>query len=281
MKTISSYFIFFIISLVLYGFLFLYIDQPKRITTLPLNSGKQSVQVQFISQANKQENPTKDKLAPPTGQKTVKARPYVAEKVEEVAEVEVQSKKVIKSLMLSESDVKLKKQALLESFAKAGSNNVANLKAANFRQKLAADKTTANETERLSKTKQQVSPSPQTSSSAAKKVVVKKHPSENSSSPSSSTNNQGVLQEAIVVSGRKPVYPQRAILRNQQGRVIIKLTVTKKGLPKNPKILTSSGFSILDDAVLVFIEQELFMPALQGEDKVISEQLFAFRFELN
>ncbi|MFT5558960.1 MAG: protein TonB, partial [Sphingobacteriales bacterium] len=51
--------------------------------------------------------------------------------------------------------------------------------------------------------------------------------------------------------------------------------------PKNPKILTSSGFSLLDDAVLAFINQELFMPALQGEDKVISEQFFAFRFELN
>ncbi|ABM05033.1 outer membrane transport energization protein TonB [Psychromonas ingrahamii 37] len=283
MKIISSYFPFLIISLVFYGFIFLYLDQPKRITTLPLNSGEQSVQVQFISQPNKGQNPAEDKLAAPTEQKIVEAKSYVTE--EEVVErAKVKSKKVIKysakSLILSESEIKLRKQALLESFATAGTDNVAKLKAEIFLEQLATEKILTNETEQLSKTKDQAS-SPQTSNGPAKKAVIKKSPSENSSSLASSTKNQGVLQEAIVVSGRKPVYPQRAILRNQQGRVVIKLTITKKGLPKNPKILTSSGFPLLDDAVLAFVDQELFMPALQGEDQVMSEQLFAFRFELN
>ncbi|PKH04190.1 hypothetical protein CXF72_02245 [Psychromonas sp. MB-3u-54] len=274
MKTTSFYFPFFIISLVLYGFIFLSIDQPKRITTPPLNSGKQSIQVQFISQPDKLEEQS-------TRQETVVASRPEVEKVAQA--LETQPKKTAKSLMLSESDVKLRKQTLMKSIAQPGTDNVANLKAAVFHQKPAMDKIITKEKEQPSKIEKspEVTLLPPTSSSATKKAVVKKSPPENSPSPISSTENQGVLQEAIVVSGRKPVYPQRAILRNQQGRVVVKLIVTKKGRPKNPKILTSSGFSLLDDAVLAFINQELFMPALQGEDKVISEQLFAFRFELN
>jgi protein TonB len=271
MKIISAYFPFLIISLVFYGYIFIYIDQPKRITTPPLNSGEQSIQVQFISQPDKLEEQ-------PNRQETVVAsRPEVAKAVE------AQPKKTTKSLMLSESDVKLGKQTLLKSLAQPGSDNEANLKANVFYQKPAMDKIISKEKEQPSKIEKspEVTLLPPTSSSATKKTVVKKSPSENSTSPISSTENQGVLQEAIVVSGRKPVYPQRAILRSQQGRVVVKLIVTKKGWPKNPKILTSSGFSLLDDAVLAFINQELFMPALQGEDKVISEQFFAFRFELN
>lgn len=264
MKTTSSYFPFVIISLVLYGFVFIYIDQPQSIPTLPLNSGEQAIQVQFIALPNA----TEDNLTQPSGQETV------VETIPEVADV--QEKKTIKyntkSLMISESEVKLKEQALLESIAEADTDSVATLKAAVFNQQQVTDEIIANEAEQPNKTK--------TNSSAVKKMVVKKRPSENSPS-TSSTTNQGVLQEAIVVSGRKPFYPQLAILRNQQGRVVVQLTVTKKGQPKNPKILTSSGFSLLDDAVLTFINQELFMPALQGEDKVSSEQLFSFRFELN
>ncbi|MCG6201636.1 energy transducer TonB [Psychromonas antarctica] len=108
------------------------------------------------------------------------------------------------------------------------------------------------------------------------KQVFKKQPQEKVAS----VQERGVLQEAIVVSGNKPIYPKRAILRNEQGRVVIKLTVSTRGKAKNPEILTSSGHPVLDDAVLDFIAQELFMPAHQGEEKITTEQIFSFRFEL-
>jgi len=279
MKTTSSYFPFLVISLVLYACFFAYIDQPKSITALPLNSGEQSIQVQLFSQPK----PLDKQLLPPVQEKAVVSQPEVASRPEVVKDVKTQTKKVIKysatGVIISESEVKLSKQTLQEKIAETSTDHAQNLKAEVFHPQQATDKRIINETEQPSNTKKQ--PSAQTSSSAAKKAVVKKLPQENSASLTGSTKNQGVLQEAIVVSGRKPVYPQRAILRNQQGRVVVKLTVTKKGQPQNPKILTSSGFSLLDNAVLAFIHQELFMPALQGEDKVISEQLFAFRFELN
>ncbi|WP_211217174.1 energy transducer TonB, partial [Psychromonas hadalis] len=42
----------------------------------------------------------------------------------------------------------------------------------------------------------------------------------------------------------------------------------------------SSGHKTLDNAVLEFIKKEHFMPALKGIEKVTSEQLFSFKFEL-
>jgi protein TonB len=107
------------------------------------------------------------------------------------------------------------------------------------------------------------------------KAVFRKEPTQ-----SSNAQDQGALQEAIVVSGNTPIYPQRAILRNQQGRVVVKLTVSMQGKAKNPQIVTSSGFPILDNAILDFVKQERFMPAHQGEEKISSEQMFSFRFEL-
>lgn len=111
----------------------------------------------------------------------------------------------------------------------------------------------------------------------AKPVFKKQLNSENAIANS---ETQGALQEAIVVSGNKPVYPQLAILRSKEGRVVVTLTVTRKGKPENAQITTSSGHDILDETVLDFVNSELFMPALKGEEKVTSEQVFSFRFEL-
>ena len=111
---------------------------------------------------------------------------------------------------------------------------------------------------------------------AKAKRVFKKQPQ----TSSASVMNQGVLQEAIVVSGNKPTYPERARKRNQEGRVVVKLTVTTKGKAKNPEIISSSGYSMLDNAALQFISEELFMPAHKGDEKITTEQLFSFRFQL-
>ena len=112
---------------------------------------------------------------------------------------------------------------------------------------------------------------------AKPKNVFKKQPT---ASKESTDKVQEGLQEAVVVSGNTPVYPKTAILRNQEGRVVVKLTVTMKGKAKNPEIITSSGHPLLDNAILDFVQKELFMPAHKGEEKIATEQVFSFRFEL-
>lgn len=87
------------------------------------------------------------------------------------------------------------------------------------------------------------------------------------------------LQVAIAVSGNKPSYPHEAKADKVQGTVSAKFTVSMQGKSRNPEIITSSGHQILDNALLKFIANERFMPALKGIEKVTSEQQFTFKFQ--
>ena len=57
--------------------------------------------------------------------------------------------------------------------------------------------------------------------------------------------------------------------------------MTSEGLAKNSQVHQSSGYKILDNAVLDFIKNERFLPKTESQTKVAAEQFFTFRFELN
>lgn len=86
------------------------------------------------------------------------------------------------------------------------------------------------------------------------------------------------LQVAIAVSGNKPTYPQQAKAQKVQGTVTAKFIVNMQGKSKNPTITASSGHKVLDSALLEFIANERFMPALKGIEKVTSEQQLSFEY---
>ena len=96
----------------------------------------------------------------------------------------------------------------------------------------------------------------------------------------SSPVEEGVRTKAILQSNNKPVYPRVAIRRSQQGAVTIGLTVTKSGKSKSVKVLISSGYYLLDETVLSFVEQENFVPAKINGLALDSEQQFKFIFQL-
>jgi protein TonB len=87
------------------------------------------------------------------------------------------------------------------------------------------------------------------------------------------------VQVAIAVSGNKPSYPPEAKAEKLQGTVSAKFIVSMQGKSRNAKIITSSGHQVLDNALLKFIANERFMPALKGIEKVTSEQQFTFKFQ--
>jgi len=92
---------------------------------------------------------------------------------------------------------------------------------------------------------------------------------------------QGVRSKAVPQSHRKPKYPRRAVVRNQQGRVEVSMWIDTDGLANQVKLLHSSGHSMLDQSVMHFIEQEKFHPAMRDGTAVASSQVFSFRFEIN
>lgn len=91
--------------------------------------------------------------------------------------------------------------------------------------------------------------------------------------------SRSLLPEATAVSGKVPPYPKRAALKEQKGQVIANMTVLATGTTEKAEIIQSSGHEMLDKAVLNFIAQELFMPTLEGQDKVTSKQSFSYRYE--
>ncbi|WP_299667300.1 energy transducer TonB [uncultured Psychromonas sp.] len=118
------------------------------------------------------------------------------------------------------------------------------------------------------------------------KIIAKKPPEQASMSRSEpkkinakSTDKLTALQEAVAISGKKPKYPQRAALRQQKGQVKATMIVMKNGQTMGVKLTTSSGHEMLDKAVLNFIENERFMPALKGQDKISSEQSYSFSYQ--
>lgn len=113
------------------------------------------------------------------------------------------------------------------------------------------------------------------------KIIAKRAPEEVSVSRVKPRNNNKLktLQEAVAISGKKPKYPQRAALRQQKGQVKATMTVMENGQTIAVKLTTSSGHEMLDKAVLNFIENERFMPALKGQEKISSEQSYSFRYQ--
>lgn len=323
MKYISSYLPFFMISLFLYGLFFYQHKQASIVVPLPINSGQQALQLEFIKTDNdppasgEEDQAATKELASSTATTMPKIRPKTEPKTKSTIRLKAKpdSRAVTKQqepAAVSDAELAMPRQAITAQTMLAPAQHPQT-------SEQAADAATANQTkinianEKLHKSIQETraihdatlkgslfdgdikrSPvavaaqkkfkhlelnAPQ--KTAKSKRVFKKQLAGERSKQIGSEKNQGVLQEAIVISGNKPVYPARAILRNKEGRVVVKLTVSMNGKSKHAQIITSSSHAILDDAVLDFVNKELFMPAHKGEEKITSEQLFSFRFELN
>lgn len=128
----------------------------------------------------------------------------------------------------------------------------------------------------------------------APKAVVRKTITQkvNAPSPTQHKNNstqavsvatnltEGVYSEATPQSSHKPEYPRMAVLKNQQGKVVVKLEIDENGQTHNIQILKSSGFALLDNAVITFAQMERFIPAISNNSPVKTTQQYSFLFKL-
>lgn len=291
MRYLGSYFPFFMLSLFLYGFVFYFYQQSTIIKSQQMNSGEPSIQlellttesIELITEPVAHENKAQQTEKEPTikQEKTAVKEPVAVEKViKNTDQKTTETVTVINSTAPSKIKVAYENSALDDAtlkgelFDEPFNLNLpappGSYKATRYADDkiITAPVTVSSTSEKQNKK----SLNPTKRNKEKTKRIFKKE--------NSSEKEQGILQEAIVVSGNKPTYPQRAILRNQHGRVVVKLTVTMQGKAKKPQITRSSGFPILDDAVLDFIRNERFMPAHKGNEKITTEQLFSFRFEL-
>ncbi len=90
----------------------------------------------------------------------------------------------------------------------------------------------------------------------------------------------GDFLQARIMSDQKPKYPRRAIARDQQGQVKLRLFLNARGEVERYEVIESSGYKLLDRAVQNFVQQERFVPATRNGLAVASTQTFSFTFRL-
>jgi len=78
----------------------------------------------------------------------------------------------------------------------------------------------------------------------------------------------------------KPAYPRRALLRGEQGMVLLLVSVSEVGRVSDVRVVRSSGSEALDEAALIAVRQWIFHPARRGDRPVEMEVHVPIHFQL-
>jgi periplasmic protein TonB len=86
---------------------------------------------------------------------------------------------------------------------------------------------------------------------------------------------------AGMATNRPPRYPESARRRQEQGRVMVRVSVAIDGTPTDTRIDASSGHPALDEAAMDAVRQWRFLPARQNDRPVVAsaEVPIVFRLE--
>jgi len=82
-------------------------------------------------------------------------------------------------------------------------------------------------------------------------------------------------------NNRAPIYPAIALRRGEQGRVMLRVSVSADGAPLEVDVAQTSGFPSLDSAALSAVRQWRFVPATQAGRPIaaIADVPVRFRIE--
>jgi len=79
----------------------------------------------------------------------------------------------------------------------------------------------------------------------------------------------------------KPVYPQLAVSRGWEGKVLLRVSVSAEGTALSVSIHQGSGHDSLDDAAVEAVEKWKFIPAKKGDKAVPCNVIVPINFSLN
>lgn len=86
--------------------------------------------------------------------------------------------------------------------------------------------------------------------------------------------------DADYLQNPAPAYPPLARRMHEEGKVVLRVSVTPQGLAESVEIRTSSGSERLDQAALKTVKQWKFVPARRGDTAVQSWVLVPVQFKL-
>ncbi len=82
-------------------------------------------------------------------------------------------------------------------------------------------------------------------------------------------------------TNRAPTYPESARRRGEQGRVVLRVSVSSEGAPLDVEVMGTSGHPSLDSAALSAVRQWRFIPATQAGRSVAAVAEVPIRFQLS
>lgn len=132
-------------------------------------------------------------------------------------------------------------------------------------------------------------PNPQKSALTASSTTPDSAPSANSearpSSPQASTDPRSetfaqARFDADYLQNPAPNYPPLSRRMHEEGKVVLRVSVTHQGSAESIEIKTSSGSDRLDQAALKTVRQWKFVPARRGDAAVQSWVLVPVQFKL-
>jgi len=104
--------------------------------------------------------------------------------------------------------------------------------------------------------------------SAQPQPVVDSRPTENKA-PVPETYTEANFKANYGINP-KPVYPQLAMSRGWEGKVLLRVSVSAEGAPLSVSLHQTSGHDSLDDAAIEAVEKWKFIPAKKGDKAVPS-----------
>jgi protein TonB len=73
---------------------------------------------------------------------------------------------------------------------------------------------------------------------------------------------------ASYLNNPAPVYPEVAMDRGWEGKVLMKVHVLASGKPESVTVVKSSGKDVLDDEAVRTVKQYMFVPSMRGKTPV-------------
>ncbi|HRE72103.1 energy transducer TonB [Accumulibacter sp.] len=90
----------------------------------------------------------------------------------------------------------------------------------------------------------------------------------------------GARFDADYLRNPHPLYPAASRRLGEEGRVVLRVTVSAEGLPVSVEIKQASGFRRLDEAARAAVERWRFVPARRGSVAIESSVLVPLQFNL-
>jgi len=94
-------------------------------------------------------------------------------------------------------------------------------------------------------------------------------------------DNEPAFAQARVLNSLEPPYPNISRLREEEGTVYVRITLSPRGQVADVQLDKSSGFARLDDAALKAVRSWRFAPATRGGQGVTTSVVVPVKFVLH